>query len=466
MVFDRGLIAGAESNVPEERLEDWLSSAGIASASALEEARIHASDPPDLPRTLVLRDLVRREALSEALPRRVGSIVQAAFAWDGGRFRFEDRESVVTQLEPDVVSTAQWILDGVKTVGRFDPVLESVSRVDRRLRCRRPSPVPVDRLRLTPADGFTFSRVDGSTTPGEVVSVLPPDEEDGAVRFLYALLVLGVLELDPPVSEGAFRIGNLFREQADRRILESTQEQTVQTAYATTASSSPHDVLGVMPEAKPDAIERAYQAAKNMFAADQLLPAVRAKLRTEIATIESRLLAAYVQLNQPEREEATPEPVADGGEGGGEAGGGVEDMLVRVEMDKAKSKIAHEKATQAADSHFAQARRALREGDFHNAIQFVKLAISFNDQDARYFRFLGECQARNPGARWQHMAEQSLTRATELDPWNADHRVRLGAFYKKRGMASRARKQFEEALHLSPSHPQATEELASLAHLK
>jgi tetratricopeptide (TPR) repeat protein len=60
------------------------------------------------------------------------------------------------------------------------------------------------------------------------------------------------------------------------------------------------------------------------------------------------------------------------------------------------------------------------------------------------------------------MAEQNYLRATQLDPWNVEYPLSLGRFYKRRGLKLRARKQFERALELAPSHEVATKELESL----
>jgi Flp pilus assembly protein TadD len=61
------------------------------------------------------------------------------------------------------------------------------------------------------------------------------------------------------------------------------------------------------------------------------------------------------------------------------------------------------------------------------------------------------------------MAEQNYVEAARLDQWNAEYRVSLGRFYKRRGLKLRAKKQFEEALTLAPSHEAARKELDSLA---
>ena len=103
------------------------------------------------------------------------------------------------------------------------------------------------------------------------------------------------------------------------------------------------------------------------------------------------------------------------------------------------------------------------EGDFHNAIQYGKLAISYNAQDARFYFLIADCQSRNPEARWQRMAEENLAKATELDPWNAEIWMSLGRLYKRQGLRLRAKKQFEEALKLVPNNPDVLKELKSVS---
>ena len=135
---------------------------------------------------------------------------------------------------------------------------------------------------------------------------------------------------------------------------------------------------------------------------------------------------------------------------------------VRVEMDRSKSKVALDKANRVADVYYAKARKSMQEGDYHNAIQYGKLAISYNPQDARFFFLIADCQSRNPEGRWQRMAEENLTKATELDPWNPEYWISLGRLYKKRGLKLRAKRQFQEALKLVPNSADLIRELEGL----
>jgi tetratricopeptide (TPR) repeat protein len=230
--------------------------------------------------------------------------------------------------------------------------------------------------------------------------------------------------------------------------------------YASLKAKNPHEVLGVPQSAARETIERAYEEAKDRFSRDRILPRIRERQRAELAVIESRLVEAYLTLVQaragdhavrPEDSPSLKEPH------------GMDDFLVRVEMDKTKTKVAIEENAKLADTYFAQAKKFQREGDYFNAIQYGKLAMSYAPNDSRYYFLLAECQVKNPDARWQRLAEQNYLEAARLDQWNAEYRVSLGRFYKRRGLKLRAKKQFEEALTLVPTHEAAKKELDSLS---
>jgi len=341
----------------------------------------------------------------------------------------------------------------------FDPIQEAMKSLDSKLALRHPTPVPLERLALSSAHGYILSRVDGRSRLQDIVALLPPSEEGLACRFLYGLVVMGVVAYDPPLGEGPFQVATILRDHADSVALERLQEKMVRDAYEGMRNKNPHEILGLPTSPSREAVERAYAEAKESFSRDRLLPRVRERLRAELAVVESRLVEAYLTLTQARSgdlgarvEEGQPPSQPQG----------ADDMLVRVEMDKTKTKMAIEENAKLADAYFSKARKFMREADYYNAIQYGKLAISYSE-DARFYFLLGECQVKNPEARWQRMAEQNYLKAAELDQWNAEYRVSLGRFYKRRGLKLRAKKQFEEALLIVPTHEGAMKELETLA---
>jgi tetratricopeptide (TPR) repeat protein len=273
-----------------------------------------------------------------------------------------------------------------------------------------------------------------------------------AARLLFGLLVMGVLEYDPPLSKGPFKVADVLRDHEDRQALERMQEQMVRQAYEQLRGQNAYEMLGVAPTASHEEIERSYEQTKSQFSRERILPRVRDKYRSELTLIESRLIEGYLTLTQPGRGDAAAEERAA-------APRDISDLNVRVEMDRAKTRVQIDKAHEVADSYYAKGRRYMRDGDFHNAIQYGKLAVSHNPSDARYYYLLGDCLSRNPEARWQRMAEDNYTKATQLDPWNPEYWLSLGRLYKRQGLKLRAKKQFEEALKLLPNNAEILDEL-------
>ena len=132
---------------------------------------------------------------------------------------------------------------------QFDPIREAMQGLDNRLKARSPSPIPLERLTLSPSHGFILSRVDGTTAVKDVLSTLPQSEGDLALRFLFGMMLMGVLEYDPPLAEGTFKVANILRDHEDRRALERMQEQTIQQAYGLMRKQTPYEILAVTPSA-------------------------------------------------------------------------------------------------------------------------------------------------------------------------------------------------------------------------
>jgi hypothetical protein len=459
VLFDRGMILCAESAAEDEDLGRRLVAEGKLSAGALAEARRSIGDPGDLAQVLVNRGLIGKEALSQTVRAILDRVIASVFRWEGGTARFVEVPLRQEILETDILSTFEVILEGIGGMVGFEVLRDALRGLENRLRVRVTPPIPLERLALSPAHGFILSRVDGTGSLNDILSILPPGEEDLASRFLYGLLLMGLIEHVPPLVEGPFRVTTLLSDHVTHLEVEARQETSVLKKYRGMKDQTADQILGVTPSATREQVETAYREMKERFSRDRMAPHVREKLRDELAVIESRLVEAYLLLCHARSAEPAgvrQEVPADGG------AVGLGDLFVRVEMDKTSTKKVIEENEKLADSYFTQARKYARDGDYYNAIQYAKLAVSFAPEDARFYFLMADCQIRNPDARWQRLAEQNYVKAAELDPWNADYLVSLGRFYKRRGLMLRARKQFERALETVPGHPAAAEELANL----
>src|SRR5262249_52499118 len=142
------------------------------------------------------------------------------------------------------------------------------------------------------------------------------------------------------------------------------------------------------------------------------------------------------------------------------SGGGDFGPPVDSEPQPLKSQPAPLNATSVAVTSefcYQQGKARLEHKDYYGAVQLLREAVRLDSSKAPYHFHLGFALMRNPRTRRE--GEQHLIKAAELDPFNAQIRLRLGMIYKEAGLAKKAETYFREALHLDPENRAALKEL-------
>ncbi len=442
--FSVGLLDLALQNGPHlQFLADLLASSqkGMALPPALRQEPPGPAALADLLGEAVSRPEVRQAVRSETLVS-----VQEAFRLSGGHWRFEPGQEPGC-FEPEVPFTLEAFLKGIGAVTRW-------ARVGRILgaqkRCLRPAAVPlfqVERLPLAPEEGYLLGLMDGQVTFEDLRALFPGSDPDQVTRFVYAGLVLGIVEFEPALAS-PFRLEAYAEQDREVREREDRELDRIDRFYETLRRSSPYGILGVTDGASWDEIRHAYEERKESFRAELFLPDVRTQRREELKIIETGLVEAYLKV-QSLRMDAAGERNR---ERAAESPASLEDMKGRrLEQSKTSRQAEQDENVRRAEQYLQQARDHYREGDFHNTIQFCNLALKHADTLAECHALLGQALERNPDRRWQLRAEKELKRALELDPWNPHFYLHLGEFYRRQGMEQRAARYFEKAFRISPS---------------
>src|SRR6185295_12858219 len=113
---------------------------------------------------------------------------------------------------------------------------------------------------------------------------------------------------------------------------------------------------------------------------------------------------------------------------------------------------------QMAEHYYQQGRARFERKEYHAAVHLLREAIKLDSNRAPYHYHLGIALIRNP--RTRRDAEQHLAKAAELEPYNAQIRVKLGLLYKEAGLSKKAENYFREALQLDPDNRIAKRETA------
>jgi tetratricopeptide (TPR) repeat protein len=454
--FGRGMIQYAEGDECED-LGKRLLGTGKASSGAIADVLSSGTAPRELGPALVQRGWMSQESLHEAYSDWLAITLGQPFRWEAGEYRFSEQEVAAGPVEPDVLQFVEIYFRAILGMTGFAPVMEALRSVSRPLVLKTTQPIPLDKLNLTPMQGYLLSRMDGAFPLADILSTLPSREDEPMCRFVYGLLLLGAATHDPPLAAGPFVTSWIQREQVRDQAREEEEIEFIKHRYESTTDASPYAVLGVLEGAGWAEVQAAYQARRSELSPQRFVGKVRDRMRAELRILEGRLVQAHLTL------QSSIMPVrAAPSEAEQPAAIDFNMLSMRREVMKTEVKASQEDAERQAEAFFLKARKYFQQGDFYNCIQYCTLALKQCESVARFHHLMGEAQVRNPDHRWQKAAEQSFQRAVELDAWNADYWVTLGQFYRRQGLAMRARKQFEKALEIARNHPVALEELAAL----
>jgi tetratricopeptide (TPR) repeat protein len=386
-----------------------------------------------------------------------GEVVAALFKWDSGEYEMEEAEIDPAPFSPDVLSSVGHILHGIAGIPEFHRIREILMRIEAGLKWNEAQYLPVESLAFGPLEGFVISRVDGRTSLSEICALSPPNEEDRTCRFLYGLLVLGIVAWDPPVNGNLFRFHQLAGEILEKEKKQKEEIERIHAFFQRVTKGSPFQILGIQENDPLEMAEAASRRLREEFDPDNFSEPVRVQQKEELDLIDAKILESFLSFQQIKTSQARKRSGGGGGEGTPLTGAGQ-----RRELSKTDTQAQQEQRAHLADQFYQRARESQIMGDFHSAIDFCQNAIRNNPSIASYYALLAACQLKNPDYRWQKRAEENMQTAIELDPWTPGHYVSLAQFYIAHGMKKKARRLLEKALEIQANHPAALEELRRL----
>jgi tetratricopeptide (TPR) repeat protein len=461
IMLDRGMILLVSSSLSDERLPACLVQAGLMNADEAEALK--GLDDRQVLDILKQRGQIPLPRLQQAVRALAQQVLTALFRWESIEYRFEETAVSPGLLETNVVVSFELIIRALRSMAGFEPIKEALLRQDRSLQFSDQLYLPFDQLRLSPVEGFLVSRVDGQTKVRDILAQIPPADEVAASRFLFGLLILGLVHFVPPIGSGPLSCEDLLRGEEEKRAREERERATILGFYKLVHEQTPGEILGVGDEATTTEVKAAYQERKERFAASRFLKKVQNELKEELQIIEARLLEAFLAVGSSRLDAARP---AAGAVGDRVVNLDLETLSLRKELTKTEKQSVEEEKARLAEQFLGKARDYWKTGDYFNCIRYCEFASNYSDKNAAVFSLLGQALCRNPDYRWQKRAENALLRAAELEPFSPVHFVALGDFYRGHGLFGKARKHYEKAVQILPSHVQALQALKELPQSK
>jgi tetratricopeptide (TPR) repeat protein len=506
LYFVRGLVLYGTSDVEGEHLGNTLVRYGLMSQEDLERATPAVlRDRKRLGDVLEELGILDKPRLDEAIALHVRDLLFTVLDRGAVSFGFEEmaedegKAGLVAQIRP-----GQMILEAARRLQAPEVMKQVLGDLDRPLNMSSHPLLGVQKLTLSPIDGFLLSRIDGVMTAREIFQITPLAEED-TERSLFALLCTGTVEYvprtatwraraaaaaqadspsptpapaapspepgppspstPPPSPTSKSDAGRSLKEETDREDARRTIEarrREILDAFESLQGRDHFEVLGIERKASENEVKEAYFRLARRFHPDTPLDPALQDLRGKRETVFLRLGAAYETLRNPasraqyermmdprsprRHPEAPPAPPP----------------AAPAAPDPAAQAQAEDRQRKAAQKAIGNATQLIKEEKYWDAIQVLEPALPLLEGPSRLKASVLIARAYLKNPNWVRQAESTLREVLREKPDLAEAHVVLGHVYRATNLRSRALASYRKGLELDPRNEEAQAEIAAL----
>lgn len=488
--FEAGTPTFAISNLTNEQLDNKLIKEGLVTFDQIERAKERDGKAHRLGPALVDMGLLEETQMRKLVSQQVMGIILSLFEWIEGDYSFDSRIRTAHEVTLGL-NAADVLLEGARHAAEIDQVAEALVPRDGVVLRSKSSKLSTDSGQLIPLESYILSRIDSPITVNEVGAMSGLADAD-AHRAICALVAAGFLKLlgrdqetdDPPAAEA---------DDSSERLAEDVARKL---HFATTADY--YDILGLTRQASSADIKAAYYHLAKKYHPDRHHQRDSSDLRPKLERLFALITQAYDALSQPAERAAyderirarsgsltnaasraaagadatqdnrsTPEPGTPSGDlSSNNNRRSDSDPLPRAPEAAVTETVSGSRKSQSdmtpaqtAELYYQQGRARFERKEYHAAVHLLREAIKLDPNRAPYHYHLGIALIRNP--RTRRDAEHHLSKAADLEPYNAQIRVKLGLLYKEAGLFKRAEHYFREALQMDPDNRAALREMST-----
>jgi tetratricopeptide (TPR) repeat protein len=454
--------------------------------------------------------ILDKPGLDEAIALHVRDLLFTVLDRAGVSFGFEEmpeddsQAGLVAQIRP-----GQMILEAARRLQAPEVMKQVLGDLDRPLSMSSHPLLGVQKLTLSPIDGFLLSRIDGVMTAREIFQITPLAEED-TERSLFALLCTGTLEYVPRTATWRARAaaaaqtgsqgdapapapapapepaapqtptsksdaGKSLKEETERedaRLATEARRREILEAFESLQGRDHFEVLGIERKATENEVKEAYFRLARRFHPDTPLDPALQDLRGKRESVFLRLGAAYETLrNAPARAQyermmdprsprrhaeapsAAPSPPS---------APSAPPLPERPSPEAEPPAQVEERNRKAAQTAIANATTLIKEEKYWDAIQVLEPALPLLEGPSRLKASVLIARAYLKNPNWVRQAESTLREVLREKPDLAEAHVVLGHVYRATNLRSRALACYRKALELDPRNEEAHAEIAAL----
>jgi curved DNA-binding protein CbpA len=503
MFFDSGKPVFAISNLLNEQFDQKLVKDGLATAEQIEQAKARAGKANRIGTALIEMGVLSDAIMRKLVRQQVMEIILSVFEWTDGDYVFDERIRAAHEVTINM-SAVDVLLEGARHAAGIGPCADLIAPQDGVVVRASQNGSNVDSGRLMPVESYVLSRIESPTAVSEVGALSGIADAD-AHRAVCALIAAGFLRLLDKSKQQEEEAERDDGEDLDRLRKEISRKIHFYS------SADYYEVLGIGRQATTGEIKSAYYQLAKRFHPDRYRRPDQSDIRHRLEALFTFITQAYETLGDPAQRAnyddrlrkspstATPaapvltpspaslktkpltmadlpaaEPAQKSQERNPSDDLKTSGPLVKasgpLEQPQHAAIISQPQSTpqqnnsgvppaQQAEHCYQQGRARFDRKEYHLAVHLLREAVKLDPSRAPYHFHLGLALIRNPRTRRE--AIEHLTKAAELEPYNAQIRVKMGMLYKEAGLPKKAEAYFRQALSLDPENRAAKRELDS-----
>lgn len=398
--FVDSMLVYSISNSPSEKFGEFLKIFGVHLQDDLEKI-MQGQYKARIGKRLVELGFIDERLLQEILLHQTKEIFISTIKTFDIKYKWEEGKETLNQAFSAELPILPLILEGLRRIEDYESV---------RVALRGELEATIDYnpqllKHLSEIELKIFNEIKAGNTPK------PSDfglEKNKFNRILFTLLALGFIKVSKEEDE----------------VVE------LETIYNKLESVNYWELLGLPVGASVDMVKNSYFALSKKFHPDRF-SAFGQKEKEMASRVFEQLTKAYDTLTNPEKRQE------------------YSDKFKPVSYQAKETR--EERIT--PEERFKEGRVMYNRKKFKEAAYLFDLAVRMEPQNYKYVYWLGLALSKLPGE--EKRAEETLLKAAELSPWDAQPYVVLATMFAKRGLVSRALKFLDKALSIDPTHPSA-----------
>jgi hypothetical protein len=191
--FKEGRIVFATSNLPDDRLGEYLIKQGKITVRQFLEASKLVRPGKRLGAVMVEQDILSTDELMAAIQGHVEEIVYSLFDWVRGEYEFVIKDLSAEGPITLNLNTEDVILEGIRRMKDFSRIYAGLGSVDRVFRLSDNADSLIYKLELDSDESQVLSLVNGTLSLEQILALSFLTNFE-TMRILYGLVAVGVLE--------------------------------------------------------------------------------------------------------------------------------------------------------------------------------------------------------------------------------------------------------------------------------